>query len=110
MITHNWTGIDEVTAGWVALGFQLDPHVIIWGNRSGELVSVWRSCRHTEAADSHGPERPHAPHPALAGQLALGLIPGAGWLGCSQGTQSGLRFFFRLASLWAMEQTLGSAW
>lgn len=40
VITHNWTGIDEVTAGWVALGFQLDPHVIIWGNRSGGLVSA----------------------------------------------------------------------
>lgn len=39
VITHDWTGIDEVTAGWVALGFQLDPHVIIWGNKPGGLVS-----------------------------------------------------------------------
>lgn len=39
VITHDWTGIDEVTAGWVALCFQLDPHVIICGNRPGDLVS-----------------------------------------------------------------------
>lgn len=31
-ITHDRTGIDEVAAGWIALGFQLDPHMVIWGN------------------------------------------------------------------------------
>lgn len=33
VITYDRTGIDEVTAGRVALSFQLDPHVVIWGNR-----------------------------------------------------------------------------
>lgn len=85
VITHDWTGIDEVTAGWVALSFQLDPHMIIWGNRPGDLVSAQRNCGHTNAATSHGPECPHAPHPALAGQL----VPGAGPWGRVAGMLTG---------------------
>lgn len=85
MITHDRTGIDEVAAGWVALSFQLDPHVVIWGNGGQGMWRVPRGAgakpmpQHAAAASIPVPHTALLPRPWEP-------VPGAGWLGCSQGT------------------------
>lgn len=85
--THDGAGVDVVGAGGVDLGLQPHPGVVVW-RRTCFLGS-----------------------PAFCFFLpTLSLVAVLCDTFHSQGTESAQRFFLLLASLWATETALGSAW